>query len=56
MRIIYETNHVPESGKYREAIVEDTFSGNLYLYDCQGTWINIGLNFFQQFSLDGGTA
>lgn len=38
MRVIYETGHTPEIGKYKNAIVENPTTGRQYIYDDQGTY------------------
>lgn len=41
MRIIYENNHQPDIGKYKDAIVEDYASDLTYLYDACGTYVTL---------------
>lgn len=41
MRIIFEPNHTPIIGRYKNAVVEDPTTGILYLYDECGTYVNI---------------
>lgn len=36
MRIIYEQDHIPETGKFRNAVVQDI--DKQYLYDSEGTY------------------
>lgn len=38
MRKIYEDNHSPFAGRYKNAIVVDGLTGDIYLYDCDGIW------------------
>jgi len=38
MRIIYENNHIPEPGKYKNAVVEDGDAEKIWLYDACGTY------------------
>ena len=41
MRIIYENNHDPAVGKYKEAYVEDANNDTYYVYDNQGTYFAV---------------
>ena len=38
MRLIYDVNHEPEIGRYKDVIVEDAGEQKFYFYDSQGTW------------------
>lgn len=38
MRLIFEQNHTPEVGKFKDAIVEDPLLGKQWFYDSQGTY------------------
>ena len=38
MRKVFEDNHSPFLGKYRNSLVVDGVSGTIYLYDCDGIW------------------
>lgn len=38
MRTIYEQNHVPQIGRYKNALVEDPLIGKQWIYDDQGTY------------------
>lgn len=43
MRLIYEDNHEPSIGRFRDAVVEDQATGALYFYDCEGTYARLNL-------------
>lgn len=43
LTIIYEQNHVPEQGRFRNAIVEDPLIGKQWIYDSEGSWTWITL-------------
>lgn len=38
MRLIYDVNHEPIIGRYKNVIVEDNATGKFFFYDSQGTW------------------
>lgn len=42
MKIVYEDNHTPTAGAYRNTLVIDSADDRLYMYDCDGTWVEIG--------------
>ena len=43
MRIIFENNHVPAIGKYKDAVVEDQATSRRYIYDCCGTYVSLSV-------------
>lgn len=38
-RIIYEQNHVPETGKFKDALVQDPQKDRQWAYDSEGTYV-----------------
>lgn len=41
MRIVYENNHVPKTGKYKNVIVEDAAGPVRWQYDSEGTYLSL---------------
>lgn len=58
MRLIFENNHVPAIGRFKDAIVEDPIAGRFWLYDACGTYVFLstgmqGLSAYQVAVVNG---
>jgi hypothetical protein len=54
MRIVFDPNHEPAIGRFKDAVVEDATNELTYIYDCCGTFVTLpqDLNKLQTFTAD----